>query len=90
MIRVNIRIYGQVQGVFFRQSAKQEAEKLGIVGWVKNKSDGSVEIMTEGGKENIDKFIKWCKSGPPFAKVEKVEIEEFKKSEDFSDFSIVD
>ena len=90
MIRAKINISGQVQGVFFRRSAKLEAEKLGIVGWARNLDDGSVEVMAEGDRENVDEFIKWCKSGPPFAKVEKVEVEEQKGLEGFSDFSIHD
>ena len=90
MIRAKINISGQVQGVFFRRSAKLEAEKLGIVGWARNLDDGSVEVMAEGDRENVDEFIKWCKSGPPFAKVEKVEVEEQKGLEGFSDFSITD
>ncbi len=90
MLRVHIRIYGDVQGVFFRRSAKLEAEKLGLVGWVKNTDDGEVEAIAQGEKENVDKFVKWCKKGPPFAKVEKVEIEEQKGLEGFEEFSIHD
>ena len=89
-VRAHLFVYGQVQGVFFRRSAKLEAEKLGIVGWARNLDDGSVEVMAEGDRENVDEFIKWCKSGPPFAKVEKVEVEELKGIEGFSDFSITD
>ena len=89
MIRVHVSITGQVQGVFFRRSAKIEAEKLGIVGWVRNESDGSVEIMAQGEKKNVDKFIKWCKKGPPFAKVENVEVKEQKGLEDLTEFSIL-
>jgi len=90
MLRVKLLISGSVQGVFFRQSAKLEAEKLGIVGWVKNRDDGNVEAMVEGEKAKIAEFIKWCKNGPPFAKVEKVEVEEQKGAEGFSEFSIQD
>jgi len=89
-VRAHLFVYGQVQGVFFRRSAKLEAEKLGIVGWARNLDDGSVEVMAEGDRENLDEFIKWCKKGPPFAKVEKVEFEELKGLEGFSDFSIAD
>ncbi len=90
MIRAKIYISGRVQGVFFRMSAKLEAEKLGVAGWARNLDDGSVEVMAEGDRENVDEFIKWCKSGPPFAKVEKVEVEEQKGLEGFGDFSIAD
>ena len=90
MIRAKINISGQVQGVFFRRSAKLEAEKLGIAGWAKNLDNGSVGVMAEGERQKVDEFIKWCESGPPFAKVEKVEVEEQKGLEGFSDFSIHD
>lgn len=89
-VRVHLKIHGQVQGVFFRRSAKLEAERHGIVGWVKNLGDGSVEIMAQGGKKSIDNFIKWCKGGPPFAKVENVEVEWKKDLDDFVDFEIRD
>ena len=90
MIRVKINVSGQVQGVFFRRSAKLKADSLGIVGWARNLDGGSVEVMAEGDREKVDEFVKWCKSGPPFAKVEKIEIEEQKGIEGFSDFSITD
>ena len=88
--RVHIKIFGEVQGVFFRRSAKLEAEKLGFVGWVKNSNDGSVEVMAQGEKKSMEKFIKWCKKGPPFAKVKNVEIEWHKDLHDFDNFSIHD
>ena len=87
---MKINVSGQVQGVFFRRSTKLEAEKLGIVGWARNLDGGSVEVMAEGDREKVDEFVKWCKKGPPFAKVEKVEVEEQKGLEGFSDFSITD
>lgn len=90
MIRVNLKIYGQVQGVFFRRSAKLEAERLGIAGWVRNEPDGSVGIMAQGDKKVVDKFIRWCKRGPPFAKVEKVDVSWEKDLHDFENFSIHD
>lgn len=88
--RIRISISGEVQGVFFRRSAKIKAETFGIFGWVKNNQDGSVEVMAQGEKGNVAKFMKWCKIGPPFAKVEKVEASEQKGLEDFEDFSIHD
>ena len=88
-MRAHIKINGQVQGVFFRRSAKIKADELGIVGWVKNCDDGSVEVMAQAEKKQVDQFIKWCKKGPPFAKVEKVEVD-FRPDEDFPDFSVHD
>ena len=73
-VKVKIKIYGIVQGVFFRVSAVDKAQELGIVCEPKNMPDNTVEINVQGEKNNIDKFIEWCKKGPDSAKVEKIEI----------------
>lgn len=70
----NIYIYGLVQGVFFRSSAKEQADKLEISGFAKNMPDGSVYIEAEGEKNNLDKFTKWCNLGPMMAQVEKIKV----------------
>lgn len=85
---LNIKISGLVQGVFFRAIAKEDAEKLGITGFAQNKLDGSVYIEAEGGKENLDKFLSWCKNGPPMAEVEKVEITESNLKK-FTEFVVI-
>lgn len=86
MLHLNITIYGQVQGVTFRYSAKEQADSLNIKGFVKNQSDGSVFIEAEGEKENLNQFATWCRSGPTFAKVEKIAVEEgqFKHYQNFA------
>ena len=71
---LNIKIYGQVQGVFFRVNARKEAEKLGIKIDARNEPDGTVYIEAEGEEKDLDKLIKWCQKGPALAKVEKIEI----------------
>lgn len=71
---LNIKIYGQVQGVFFRISAQKEAEKLRITCSARNEPDGSVYIEVEGEEGSLEKFVKWCHKGPTLARVEKVEI----------------
>ncbi|MCL5784025.1 MAG: acylphosphatase [Patescibacteria group bacterium] len=87
MKHLNITIYGLVQGVFFRASAKAEADKLEIKGFTKNLPDGSVYIEAEGEKEKLDEFVKWCKAGPSMAQVKKVEV--FEDSlKNFSQFGI--
>ena len=88
-VRAHIFISGDVQGVFFRRTAKAQAEKLGVVGWIRNRNDGSVEVVAQGEKDKVDKFIEWCKKGPPFAKVENMEVEWRKNIEDFEEFEIV-
>ena len=70
-----IKVYGKVQGVFFRKIAENMADSLGICGYVKNCDDGSVLIEAEGGDDELDMFIVWCKKGPRGAQVEKIEIE---------------
>ena len=87
--RVHIFVSGKVQGVYFRQNTSLKAQELGIVGWVRNLSDGRVESVMEGLEVNIDKMISWCKSGPKDALVTDVKIknEEYKK--EFSTFDIV-
>lgn len=73
---LNISISGYVQGIFFRVTAKEKAEKLGIRGFARNEPDGSVYIEAEGEKDKLGEFIKWCHDGPEVANVEKVEISE--------------
>ena len=75
MCHLNIRIYGQVHGVFFRAAAQDKARELGLVGSAANKSDGSVYVEAEGEEEPLRKFAAWCRQGPPLAKVERVETE---------------
>jgi acylphosphatase len=71
---VNITVTGRVQGVGFRYFARSEAFHLGIKGLVRNMPDGSVYIEAEGESDSIDKFIAWCKEGPPHAHIENVSI----------------
>lgn len=65
-------ITGKVQGVFFRDSTKRLADQLGITGWVRNCSDGSVEIVAQGNDEVLERFERWCWEGPASAQVENV------------------
>ena len=73
-MRAHIYISGRVQGVFFRDSTRQVAQSMGLAGYVKNLSDGRVEIVVEGEKEGVDKLSQWCHIGPPGAIVKSVEI----------------
>lgn len=66
---VSIKVLGKVQGVFFRASTKKKAQELGIKGWVRNESDGSVLIMAEANEEALTNFVKWCERGPEYAVV---------------------
>ena len=69
---VQLTVKGKVQGVFYRVSAKKAADRLGITGWVKNMATGEVEIVASGPQEALDGFVRWCKEGPPGARVTEV------------------
>jgi acylphosphatase len=70
-----LRILGQVQGVCYRESMRRESESVGVVGWVRNMSDGSVEAWLEGDESSIDAMIIWARRGSPYALVSRVEVE---------------
>ncbi len=76
MNNFHIKVYGDVQGVFYRDSAGKKAEELDIKGFARNEADGSVYIEAEGEKENLEKFLKWCEEGSKYASVREVEVEE--------------
>ena len=84
----SIIVTGKVQGVFFRQSTKDKANRLGLTGQVKNLPDGSVEIIVTGSPEHVFELIEWCKQGPPKANVTSVHFEELPFAE-FNRFEIV-
>lgn len=87
MKTVHILIKGKVQGVFFRTSAKEIADKLNVKGWVKNTAEGDVEVMAFGEENNIYQFIEWCKHGPRRAVVTDVIVTQ-KEPVAFNDFSV--
>ena len=75
MEHYTIVVSGKVQGVFFRASTQEEAQRLQLRGWVKNEADGSVRIAAEGKPEALRQFIQWCHRGPRFARVTDVRTE---------------
>lgn len=82
---INIKIYGDVQGVGFRYEAKIIADKLGVKGFARNGADSSVYIEAEGG--DLEKFLEWCRKGPDLARVDRVD---FKFGDKISGFEIFD
>ncbi len=74
-VRVELKIQGLVQGVFYRQSTQETAVRLGLTGWARNCADGSVEVVFEGDKSAIDQAVEWCRQGPPAAKVTDVTVD---------------
>ncbi len=90
MNNLHLTIHGQVQGVFFRQTACEKASELGLTGWVKNNPDGTVEIVAEGREQDLKKLLEWCKEGPEYAHVERV-VEEWRDVEErkFEEFRVM-
>ncbi|MEM3154296.1 MAG: acylphosphatase [Candidatus Woesearchaeota archaeon] len=86
--RAHIIVRGKVQGVFFRDYAKKEADKLGITGWARNTDDGGVEIIAEGDKMLLRRFIMLCKKGSPLSKVATVNHNWEEYTGKFNDFYI--
>lgn len=82
-----IAVYGKVQGVFFRVSTKEQADKLGLKGWVRNEPDGSVLIEVCGESEIVEQLIEWCNNGPMLARVDEVIVSDISTQYD-SGFSI--
>jgi len=88
MKELHATIEGKVQGVFFRQTTRKRAKALGVVGWVKNKKDGSVEVVGQGHEENIKNFIDFLHEGPRRAHVKNVDVEWREPTEEFDTFAI--
>lgn len=87
--RVRIFVKGKVQGVFFRQTTKNVAEKKKVTGWVRNLKDGRVEAILEGQDVDVSEVVEWSHRGPPNAVVEDVQIINEKYKGEFSTFDIL-
>ncbi len=86
--RVHLVVRGRVTGVYFRASAQREARQLGLTGWVKNRPDGSVELVAEGEEDQVKDFLAWSQTGPTTARVDRVETRWQSYTGEFSDFRI--
>jgi acylphosphatase len=80
--RLSIHVAGLVQGVFFRHTAKQTASSLGLVGFVRNEPDGSVQMEIQGEEAGLKKFMDWCQVGSPSSQVESVRTKDIGLKED--------
>ena len=88
MPTIHLLIKGEVQGVFFRATAKKIADKLNVTGWIKNTENGDVEAIATGSQQQLEEFINWCKKGPEKSEVEDVIITSEKETS-FSDFEVI-
>jgi acylphosphatase len=86
--RVRIFVSGRVQGVFFRRAAAQQAHALGVTGWARNLSDGSVEIVGEGTRQNLQSLLGWAHQGPPHARVDTVRVKWEPHTGEFKQFGV--
>lgn len=86
--RVHVVIYGIVQGVGYRYSTYRKALQLGITGWVRNKSDGSVEAVFEGSHEKLEEMLSWCRKGPIGAHVSEIDVQWEEGDERYNNFEI--
>ena len=76
MIARRVTVHGRVQGVFFRDSTRREAERRGIAGWVANRDDGTVQAWFEGDADAVEAMVDWARSGPRKADVDRVDVDE--------------
>jgi acylphosphatase len=68
-------VAGRVQGVWFRESCREQAVALGVTGWIRNLADGRVEVVLEGPEAAVERVVQWCHDGPSRAHVERVEVQ---------------
>ena len=73
-VRAHVIITGRVQGVFFRVETQRAAGRFGVLGWVRNRPDGTVEAVFEGTQPAVDAVVQWCQEGPNLAVVENVDV----------------
>lgn len=87
--RVHLFVSGRVQGVNFRGSTRVQAQRLGVVGWIRNLQDGRVEAVAQGDSAALDRFVEFVSAGPPGSKVLDVEISDQPISGSFPAFEVV-
>jgi acylphosphatase len=79
-VRAHVVVHGRVQGVWFRGSMQDEAERLGVAGWVRNRPDGTVEAELEGAREAVDALVAWAHRGPRGARVTDVRVDRSRRA----------
>lgn len=87
LVRRHVVVRGRVQGVFFRDSTREQAESEGVAGWVANRGDGGVEAVFEGASDEVERMVEFCRSGPSSADVDDVEVSD-EEPEGLSGFDV--
>ncbi len=87
-MQVHAIIRGRVQGVFYRAFAQRCAHQLGVVGWVRNRRDGSVELLAQGERDQLEELLRLCRKGPPSAQVADLELDWREDTDPFQDFKV--
>jgi acylphosphatase len=86
-VRRRVTVRGRVQGVFFRDSARERARAHGVSGWVRNCPDGSLEAVVEGEPDAVERVVRFFRTGPPSARVEGIEVSD-EQPEGLSGFDV--
>ncbi len=88
MKAVRLRVHGRVQGVFFRDSMRAQAQRLGVGGWVRNDPDGTVEALVSGPPAAVDALVAWAHDGPSGARVDRLDATEAPPDGGLADFEV--
>lgn len=88
LVRARVFVFGNVQGIGFRFSAKQKADSLGLKGWIRNFLD-YVDAVFEGPEDKVKEMVEWCKKGPTTSRVDKIKVEFENYKGEFKDFKIL-
>ena len=89
MICRHYNVSGRVQGVFFRANTQHQARELGLTGWIRNRNDGSVEVLACGDEQQLSIFEKWLEIGPELSKVTNIKVSEQKISATPTSFEVL-
>lgn len=86
--RLDVSVFGRVQGVYFRHYTLERAERLGLDGWVANRRDGSVRVVAEGEEASLRRLLEWLYQGPAMAVVERVDEQWLEATGEFAGFTV--
>jgi len=88
MKTVRAIVTGRVQGVWFRASTRDAAQRIDVYGWARNLPDGTVEIVAQGDDDQVEELIEWARQGPPQARVTSLQVEELSEYIGLDDFEV--